>query len=84
MGSAIVTGSASGIGAAVSEMLRGEGFDVTGIDLRDAEVVGDLSTPAGRKEAVSGALAATGGKVDRVVLCAGLGSHLEDLAWSAR
>ena len=80
MGHAVVTGSASGIGAAVAKALRQQGLDVVGIDLRDAEVVADLSTPAGRKDAVRGALEATGGRIDRVVLCAGLGSHLEDLA----
>jgi len=80
MGHAIVTGSASGIGAAVSDALRKEGFDVVGIDLRNAEVEADLSTPDGRRAAVAGAMDATGGRADRVVLCAGLGSHIEDLA----
>ena len=80
MGHAIGTGSASGIGAADCESLRREGLDVVGIDLHDADVVADLSTPAGRKDAVRGALDATGGQADRVVLCAGLGSHLDDLA----
>ncbi len=79
MGNAIVTGSASGIGAAVREALDAEGHKVIGIDLRDAEVVGDLSTSAGRATAVGQALQAADGVVDRAVLCAGLGSHIEDL-----
>ena len=80
MGNVIITGSASGIGAAVCDKLRSEGHRIIGIDLRDAEVEADLSTPAGRAKAVERATAAAGGVADRVVLCAGLGSHLEDLA----
>lgn len=80
MGNAIVTGSASGIGAAVCEALRKEGHRVIGIDLRDAEVIGDLSSAEGRSKAVEQAVTAADGVVDRAVLCAGLGSHLEDLA----
>ena len=79
MGNAIVTGSASGIGAAVCDSLRAEGHRIIGIDLRNAEVEADLSTPAGRAKAVEQATAAAEGVVDRAVLCAGLGSHLEDL-----
>ena len=79
MGNAIVTGSASGIGAAVCDALRSEGHRIIGIDLAGAEVEADLSTAAGRAEAVQQATAAAGGVVDRAVLCAGLGSHLEDL-----
>lgn len=73
MGTAIVTGSASGIGAAVRKRLEADGDRVVGIDLRDAEVIGDLSTPAGREAAIAAALEATGGVIDRAVMCAGLG-----------
>jgi NAD(P)-dependent dehydrogenase (short-subunit alcohol dehydrogenase family) len=79
MGLAVVTGSASGIGAAVRERLERDGDRVIGVDLRDAEVVADLSTPQGRQTAVSEARERAGGGVDRLVLCAGLGAHLDDL-----
>ena len=79
MGTAVVTGSASGIGAAVCARLRADGDRVIGIDLRDADLICDLSTPEGRRSAVAGAVDAAGGALDRAVLCAGLGSHLEDL-----
>ena len=80
MGNAIVTGSASGIGAAVCAALRGQGHRIIGVDLREAEVETDLSTPDGRAKAVEQSVAAADGVVDRVVLCAGLGSHIEDFA----
>jgi len=46
-----VTGSASGIGAAICARLRRDGAEVIGVDLRGAEVVADLSTAAGRSVA---------------------------------
>ena len=68
----VVTGSASGIGAAVSALLRGQGHRVIGVDLKDAEVCADLATPEGRASAVEGVLAQSGGIVDGLVTCAGL------------
>jgi NAD(P)-dependent dehydrogenase (short-subunit alcohol dehydrogenase family) len=44
----VVTGAASGIGAATTQQLRDEGHRVLTVDLRDAEVVADLSTADGR------------------------------------
>jgi NAD(P)-dependent dehydrogenase (short-subunit alcohol dehydrogenase family) len=75
---AAVTGSASGIGAAVRERLERDGDRVIGVDLRDAEVVADLSTPEGRQAAVEGVRDACGGALDRLVACAGLGPAAED------
>jgi NAD(P)-dependent dehydrogenase (short-subunit alcohol dehydrogenase family) len=79
VGVAVITGSASGIGAAVRKRLEADGDRVVGIDLRDAEIVADLSSREGRQRAVAEAVAAADGSIDRAVLCAGLGSHLEDL-----
>ena len=42
-----ITGSASGIGAAIRRRLEKDGARVIGIDLRDAEVVADLAQPGG-------------------------------------
>jgi NAD(P)-dependent dehydrogenase (short-subunit alcohol dehydrogenase family) len=77
---AAITGSATGIGAAVRARLEREGDRVVGVDLRGAEVEADLATPEGRRRARAGILERTGGALDRLVLCAGLGSHVEDLA----
>ncbi|MBF6524191.1 SDR family oxidoreductase [Nocardia farcinica] len=73
MGVYAVTGAASGMGRAVAEKLRAEGHRVIGVDLRDCEVVADLATPAGRRSAVTGVLAAADGRLDGAVLAAGLG-----------
>lgn len=77
MGTIVVSGSASGIGAATRARLEGKGHRVVGIDLRDAEVIADLSTATGRAAAVAGAIAAAGGEsIDGIVPCAGV-SHLD-------
>ncbi len=47
----VVTGSASGIGAAVARQLQQAGHRVIGIDRRDADIVADLSTAEGRQAA---------------------------------
>jgi len=71
-----VTGSASGIGAAVRRRLEGEGARVVGVDLRDADVVADLGTSAGRASALEGVERAAGGALDGLVACAGLGPQV--------
>lgn len=68
----VVTGAASGIGAAVATMLRSRGDRVVGVDLKDAEVCADLATPGGRVAAVEAVLEQSGGVVDGLVTCAGL------------
>lgn len=67
----VVTGSASGIGAATVERLEHDGHRVIGVDLRDAEVVADLATPAGRSAMVAAITDLTGGVLDGVVANAG-------------
>lgn len=69
----VVTGSASGIGAAVCEQLKQAGHRVIGIDRQNADIVADLATSTGRKLAVNAALEACGGTLDGLVCCAGLG-----------
>ncbi|ASM54773.1 hypothetical protein PNIG_a2793 [Pseudoalteromonas nigrifaciens] len=68
-----VTGSASGIGAAVCEKLRAAGHTVIGIDRHQAEVNADLSSPEGRANAAEQVIKLANGKLDGLVCCAGLG-----------
>src|SRR3954471_2235033 len=70
----VVTGSASGIGQATTNRLRDAGHHVVGVDLRDADVIADLATTAGRRSLVDGVYAATNGRVDGVIACAGISS----------
>jgi NAD(P)-dependent dehydrogenase (short-subunit alcohol dehydrogenase family) len=72
-----VSGSASGIGLAVRERLERSGLRVLGVDLTDAEVVADLSTAGGRREAVEKTTELAGGHLDGLVACAGLGPHVK-------
>lgn len=55
-------------------MLLARGDQVTSVDLRDADVIADLSTRPGRQNAVADLLHRTGGVVDGVVACAGTSS----------
>ena len=72
----VITGSASGIGAAIRKRLEDEGDRVIGVDLVDAEILADLSGSEGRNAAVAAALEQCGGRLDRLVTCAGLGTHV--------
>ncbi|TQK27283.1 SDR family oxidoreductase [Arthrobacter sp. SLBN-53] len=73
MGTYVVTGSASGMGRAAAERLHAAGHSVIGVDLRNAEVIADLSTDAGRATAVQRVLQLCEGVLDGAVLAAGLG-----------
>jgi NAD(P)-dependent dehydrogenase (short-subunit alcohol dehydrogenase family) len=74
---AAVTGSASGIGAAVRARLAGDGWRVIGVDRSGEEIAADLSTAPGRRAALDGVVAALDGDaLDAVVACAGLGPQV--------
>jgi NAD(P)-dependent dehydrogenase (short-subunit alcohol dehydrogenase family) len=67
-----ITGAAGGIGRATAERLEKEGHRVIGVDLRDAAVEADLSTPDGRLAMLEGVTAACGGTLDGLVAAAGV------------
>jgi NAD(P)-dependent dehydrogenase (short-subunit alcohol dehydrogenase family) len=68
----VVTGSASGIGAATRALLESRGERVIGVDLHDAEVIADLANPEGRTALIDGVTEVTDGAVDAVIACAGI------------
>jgi NAD(P)-dependent dehydrogenase (short-subunit alcohol dehydrogenase family) len=72
MGTIVVTGSASGIGAATRKRLMAQGDRVIGVDVREADVVADLATQPGRRAAIERVESLCGGKLDGLVTCAGL------------
>jgi len=72
----VVSGSASGIGAAVRARLLAAQREVIGIDLHDAEVIADLSTPEGRRMAIGTTLSLCGGTIAGLVACAGVGPQV--------
>lgn len=72
MATIVITGSAGGIGAAARERLETDGHTVVGVDVRDAEVIADLSTPAGRAAMGEAVEQRTGGALDGLVAGAGV------------
>ncbi|VVP86840.1 3-alpha-hydroxysteroid dehydrogenase/carbonyl reductase [Pseudomonas fluorescens] len=68
-----VSGSASGMGAAVCAVLRAAGHRIIGIDRANAEVIADLSSHAGRQAAIASVLEHSGGVLDGLICCAGVG-----------
>jgi NAD(P)-dependent dehydrogenase (short-subunit alcohol dehydrogenase family) len=69
----VVTGAASGIGAATARPLRKAGERVITSDLHDADVIADLATPAGREALVKGVARLADGRIDAIVANAGGG-----------
>lgn len=69
----VVTGAASGMGAAVAAQLRGAGHRVIDVDVVQSSVTADLATPAGRAQAAEQVLDLCDGSLDGAVLAAGVG-----------
>jgi NAD(P)-dependent dehydrogenase (short-subunit alcohol dehydrogenase family) len=67
----VITGAASGIGAATAQLLKGRGERVIGVDLAGSDVDADLSTAEGRAAMVEAVATASGGTIDAVVANAG-------------
>ncbi|MBM3156112.1 MAG: SDR family oxidoreductase [Chloroflexi bacterium] len=70
----VMTGSASGMGAATRKRFERSGDKVIGIDIRDAEIIADLSTHEGRAHAIS-SVKQRCKALDRLVSCAGLATY---------
>lgn len=68
----VVTGAASGIGKATTERLRADGHTVIGVDIKDTDVIVDLTTADGRTTLVHEVSQRSGGRIDAVIAVAGL------------
>lgn len=73
----VVTGSSSGIGAAVAARMRAEGRTVIGVAHDTADIVADLAAAAGRRSAVDRVLERSGGTLGGLVCAAGLLSNTD-------
>ena len=72
MATIAITGSAGGIGRATREHLEDDGHRVIGVDVRDAEVIADLSTAGGRAAMIDDVTTAADGVLDGLVAGAGV------------
>ncbi len=72
MGTYALTGGASGIGACLADKLREQGHSVINVDMRDADIIADLSTPDGRRAAVAGVQERAPEGLDGVIPLAGV------------
>jgi len=69
----VVTGAASGIGAATVRYLRERGGNVITSDLHHADVIANLATGEGRSTLIEGVSRLSGGSIDAIVANAGGG-----------
>jgi NAD(P)-dependent dehydrogenase (short-subunit alcohol dehydrogenase family) len=74
MGLYVVSGSASGIGAATRAHLEARGDEVIGVDLAGQDVSADLSQPSGRADALAALRPLCGRQLSGLVVAAGLGA----------
>lgn len=68
----VISGAASGIGRVLADRLRGDGDEVIGVDLRDADVEADLTVEDDRARVLREVEERCGGVLDVVVACAGI------------
>lgn len=72
MTTVVITGSAGGMGTALRTLLQADGATVIGVDVRDAEVIADLTTPEGRAHMTAEVTERSGGTIDGLVAGAGV------------
>lgn len=76
MGIYAMTGGATGIGEEIKNQLRARGDTVIVVDIKDADVIADLSTSEGRQAAVTQVLERAPDGLDGFVACAGVGPYM--------
>ena len=75
----LVTGASTGIGASVAASLRDQGENVLTLDIRDGDIIADLSDPAQRRAAIE-TIRTRHSSLKGIVTCAGIASHIRDSA----
>ena len=72
MGKYALTGGATGIGAELKRQLLQEGHEVISVDIKEGDIIADLSVTAGRELAVQGIRQWAPDGLDGFIPCAGL------------
>lgn len=72
MGVYAMTGGATGIGAELKNQLLTAGHQVISVDIKEGDVIADLSTAEGRKAAIDGVRERAPDGLDGFIPCAGL------------
>ncbi|MBN7798458.1 SDR family oxidoreductase [Parahaliea mediterranea] len=67
-----MTGGATGIGGALRQQLTERGHQVISVDIKDGDIIADLSTAEGRQAAIDGIAERAPDGLDGFIACAGL------------
>lgn len=67
-----MTGGATGIGAALKTQLIDRGHEVISVDIKEGDIIADLSTAEGRETAINGICERAPDGLDGFIPCAGL------------
>lgn len=84
MGVYAMTGGATGIGAELKTQLLAAGHEVISVDIKEGDIIADLSTAEGRETAVRGIRERAPEGLDGYIPCAGLPPVAKPLSLIAR
>jgi len=79
-----MTGGATGIGAALKQQLKSAGHEVISVDIKEGDIIADLSSSEGRQAAVEGIRERAPDGLDGFIPCAGLPPVAKPLSLIAR
>jgi NAD(P)-dependent dehydrogenase (short-subunit alcohol dehydrogenase family) len=79
-----MTGGATGIGAELKRQLLAQGDTVISVDIKEGDIISDLSTEEGRKAAIDGVRELAPDGLDGFIPCAGLPPVAKPLSLIAR
>ena len=75
MGRYVLTGGATGIGLAIKQKLVEQGHELIVVDVKNADVVADLSSLEGRQKAIEQVFSQAKDGLDGFIACAGVGGN---------
>ena len=79
MGTYVVTGGSSGIGAAAVELLKSDGHEVINVDLRNGDICANLATQEGRDTTIKAIVEKCPDGIDGIICNAGVSGNCGNL-----